>query len=282
MECSGCGDGGPRRAVTPDSRKRALEVRILPATPDRAGVIATGRHTRLKPELMVVRIHPPVPNARVAQWVDAVGLNPICWRFEASRGHQVSSASVAQQVERPVEAGEAVRSIRTRSTKLERPWCLTAACEPSKLRVRVRLPPVAPSRKWLRSPTGRGSGLSFRPVGVRISPELPIERKGKCCTPVVQRQNGWLLTSSMDVRILPGVPSFIGKWRSLEARSVWNRGVVSSNLTFPTNLDRRRAGSSGTAGSPKPEQQGSIPCPGAKSCWLGSPTAETAGLEPAQ
>ena len=28
------------------------KVRILPATPDRAGVIATGRHTRLKPELM--------------------------------------------------------------------------------------------------------------------------------------------------------------------------------------------------------------------------------------
>ncbi len=93
---SGCGDGGPRRPVTPDSQKRALEVRILPVTPDRAGVIATGRHTRLKPELVVVRVHPPVPSARVAQWVDAVGLNPTCWRFDTSRGHQVSSASVAQ------------------------------------------------------------------------------------------------------------------------------------------------------------------------------------------
>ncbi len=187
-------------------------------------MIATGRHTRLKPELMVVRIHPPVPSARVAQWVDAVGLNPTCWRFETSRGHQVSSASVAQQVERPVEAGEAVRSIRTRSTNFERPWCLTAACEPSKLRVRVRLPPVAPRREWLRSPTGRGNGLSFRPVGVRISPELPVRREGKCCTPVVQRQNGWLLTSAMEARILPGVPSLLGSGVVRSARSVWNRG----------------------------------------------------------
>ncbi len=74
--CIGCGDGGPRRVVAPDSPKRALEVRILPATPDRAGVIATGRHTRLKPELVVVRVHPPVPSARVAQWADAVGFKP--------------------------------------------------------------------------------------------------------------------------------------------------------------------------------------------------------------
>src|SRR3989304_7699032 len=62
----------------------------------RTGVIATGRHARLKPELMVVRVHPPVPRARAAQLADAVGLNPPCWGFEASRGYQVSSASVAQ------------------------------------------------------------------------------------------------------------------------------------------------------------------------------------------
>ena len=37
--CSGRGDGGPCRAVTPDSQKRALKVRILPATPVRAGVM---------------------------------------------------------------------------------------------------------------------------------------------------------------------------------------------------------------------------------------------------
>ena len=52
LYCSGCGGGGPHRVVAPDSRKRALGVRILPATPDRAGVIATGRHTRLRPELV--------------------------------------------------------------------------------------------------------------------------------------------------------------------------------------------------------------------------------------
>ena len=29
-----------------------------------------------------------------------------------------------------------------------------------------------------------------------------------------------------------------GKWRSLEAHLLWEQGVVSSNLTFPTLADR--------------------------------------------
>ena len=53
--------GGPRQIVALDSRKRTLEVRILRDPPNVAGVIAIGRHTRLKLKLVVVRIHSPVP-----------------------------------------------------------------------------------------------------------------------------------------------------------------------------------------------------------------------------
>ena len=78
----------------------------------------------------------------------------------------------------------------------------------------------------------------------------------------------------------PGRTQFVGKWRSLvgalglEPRGreleshLPNQYRVHKFAMSTTNgqagfVDKRRAGSSGTAGSPKPEQQGSIPCPGA-------------------